>query len=79
MSATNLVLIAARKHANQAIAAWERVMPEDDLILMHIAEQPWKDDLVFTIHSDRPEYIQALQEIIGEEIPADQPRLVSVF
>ena len=77
--AHHLVLVTDEFSADETIAAWLRVLPEDDVIAYtRIDKQEWKGDIVTTFYSARPEYIDGLEEIIDETIP-DTPHLIKVI
>ena len=80
MDDLNLVLIAPNHLVEQVIAGWQRILPEDDVIAhTTIVKESWKGDTLAAFHSDLPEYIEGLIDVIEEEIPDTVSCLVTSF
>ena len=78
MLATYLLLITHPEAAKAIIAAWQRVLPEDDLPGICSEEMTSNGDVIYTLNA-RPEYIQALIEIIDERLTPGESLLVKPF
>ena len=78
MVATHLLLITNPEAAKAVIAAWLRVLPEDDLPSIRSEEMTSNGDVIYTLKA-RPEHIQALLEIIGDLLTPGESLLVKPF
>ncbi len=80
MPANTLVLVASPKAADEVIAAWQRVLPEDDVFYhTDILQDRWKGDAVYTFRAENADYIETLAAIIDETLDRSVPRLVRTF
>jgi hypothetical protein len=68
----HLAFITHSSQAERVVAAWERILPEDDLPQTGVHFTPWGDDTLVTIYAANPEYILAFTEVLAEELPADK-------
>jgi hypothetical protein len=78
MAVTHLLLITNPEAAKAVMAAWQRVLPEDDLAGIHSEETTWKGDVIYTLNA-KPEYIQALIEIIDDMLSPGESLLIKPF
>jgi len=80
MPANTLLLVASPNAADEVIAAWQRVLPEDDVFYhTDILQDTWKGDALCTFRAERADYIEALAAIIDETLERSEPRLVRTF
>ena len=78
MMATHLLLISHPEAAKAVIAAWQRVLPEEDLPGICSEEMTSNGDVIYTLKA-RPEYIQALIEILDDRLTPGESLLVKPF